>query len=241
MDEAGGDFSLPKLAKRIGVSQSSIYNHVSGREEILELMRGRIISESPYVLEDEQDWEASLRAIVRSYRDAFARHPKLAPLLVLQTVQDAQVMALYENLAVALEAAGFRGRDVMSAISTIDSFALGFALDLAAPDVVWAPPAQGYPPALTSALAHAGPPVSEARQLSTSDSRYSSPACIPVFSRQCCEGRAKLVGSGGPRLHRHAHHRRAPTGPAGHPRMRRRPEHPSRNLEVVRPLRHFCP
>lgn len=65
-------------------------------------------------------------------------------------------MALYENLAVALEAAGFRGRDVMSAISTIDSFALGFALDLAAPDVVWAPPAQGYP-ALTSALAHAGP------------------------------------------------------------------------------------
>ncbi|SEJ00564.1 transcriptional regulator, TetR family [Arthrobacter sp. yr096] len=155
VDEAG-DFSLPKLAKRIGVSQSSIYNHVSGREEILELMRGRIIAESPYVLEDQQEWEAALRAIVRSYRDAFARHPRLAPLLVLQTVQDDQVLALYENLAVALRAAGFQGRDVVSAISTIDSFALGFALDLAAPDVVWAPPAQGYP-TLTSALAHAGP------------------------------------------------------------------------------------
>jgi len=155
VDEAG-DFSLPKLAKRIGVSQSSIYNHVSGREEILELMRGRIISERPYVLEDEQNWEASLRTIVRSYRDAFARHPKLAPLLVLQTVQDQQVMALYENLAVALQTAGFRGRDVMSAVSTIDSFALGFALDLAAPDVVWAPPAQGYP-TLSDALSHADP------------------------------------------------------------------------------------
>ncbi|MDR6987387.1 AcrR family transcriptional regulator [Paenarthrobacter nitroguajacolicus] len=157
VDEAG-DFSLPKLAKRIGVSQSSIYNHVSGREEILELMRGRIIAESPYVLEDKDDWEAALRAIVRSYRDAFARHPRLAPLLVLQTVQDDQVLALYENLAVALEGAGFRGRDVVSAISTIDSFALGFALDLAAPDVVWAPPEQGYP-TLTGALAHAGPPT----------------------------------------------------------------------------------
>ncbi|MCR1160223.1 TetR/AcrR family transcriptional regulator C-terminal domain-containing protein [Paenarthrobacter sp. UW852] len=157
VDEAG-DFSLPKLAKRIGVSQSSIYNHVSGREEILELMRGRIIAELPYVLGDDQDWEASLRAIVRSYRDAFARHPRLAPLLVLQTVQDPQVLALYENLAVALRAAGFTGRDVVSAISTIDSFALGFALDLAAPDVVWAPPQHGYP-TLTHALSYAGPPT----------------------------------------------------------------------------------
>ena len=155
VDEAG-DFSLPKLAKRIGVSQSSIYNHVSGREEILELMRGRIISESTYELDVQQDWEAALRAIVRSYRDAFARHPRLAPLLVLQTVQDHQVLGLYEDLALALEAAGFHGRDVLSAISTIDSFALGFALDLAAPDVVWAPPQQGFP-ALSCALANAGP------------------------------------------------------------------------------------
>ncbi|WP_422758617.1 TetR/AcrR family transcriptional regulator C-terminal domain-containing protein [Paenarthrobacter sp. C1] len=155
VDEAG-DFSLPKLAKRIGVSQSSIYNHVTGREEILELMRGRIISESTYELDARQDWEAALRAIVRSYRDAFARHPRLAPLLVLQTVQDHQVLGLYEDLALALEAAGFRGRDVLSAISTIDSFALGFALDLAAPDVVWAPPQQGFP-ALSGALANAGP------------------------------------------------------------------------------------
>ncbi|MCF3141155.1 TetR/AcrR family transcriptional regulator C-terminal domain-containing protein [Paenarthrobacter sp. AR 02] len=157
VDEAG-DFSLPKLAKRIGVSQSSIYNHVSGREEILELMRGRIIAASPYILGKDQDWEASLRAIVRSYRDAFARHPRLAPLLVLQTVQDPQVLALYENLAVALSTAGFTGGDVVSAISTIDSFALGFALDLAAPDVVWAPPLDGYP-TLTSALSHAGLPT----------------------------------------------------------------------------------
>ncbi|MFJ4169404.1 TetR/AcrR family transcriptional regulator C-terminal domain-containing protein [Paenarthrobacter sp. NPDC089714] len=157
VDEAG-DFSLPKLARKIGVSQSSIYNHVSGRDEILELMRGRIISESPYQLHEGQGWEESLRAIVRSYRDAFARHPRLAPLMVLQTVQDPQVLALYENLAIALEEAGFLGQDVVSAISTIDSFALGFALDLAAPEVVWAPPVDGYP-ALSGALAQAGPSV----------------------------------------------------------------------------------
>ncbi|MGY3319658.1 TetR/AcrR family transcriptional regulator C-terminal domain-containing protein [Arthrobacter sp. TE12232] len=156
VDETG-DFSLPKLARRIGVSQSSIYNHVSGREEILELMRRRIISETPYPALQGLSWEDTLRVVIRAYRDAFARHPRLAPLMVLQTVQDAKVIGLYEDLALALEGAGFEGKDVVSAITTIDSFALGAALDLAAPDVVWAPSGEGFP-ALTRALEHAGPP-----------------------------------------------------------------------------------
>jgi len=156
VDETG-DFSLPKLARRIGVSQSSIYNHVSGREEILELMRRRIISEVPYPALQGLNWEDTLRVVIRAYRDAFARHPRLAPLMVLQTVQDVKVIGLYEDLALALEDAGFQGKDVVSAITTIDSFALGAALDLAAPEVVWAPAGEGFP-ALTRALEHAGPP-----------------------------------------------------------------------------------
>ncbi len=155
VDETG-DFSFPKLAKRIGVSQSSIYNHVTGRDEILELLRHRIITEVPYAAVDHSDWEGSLRILIRAYRDAFARHPRLAPLMVLQSVRDPAVIGLYEDLAIALETAGFKGRDVTAAISTIDSFALGAALDLAAPEVVWDPPSEGYP-TLKRALGHSGP------------------------------------------------------------------------------------
>jgi AcrR family transcriptional regulator len=161
VDESG-DFSLPKLARKIGVSQSSIYNHVSGREEILELLRHRIITEAPYPPVDHKDWEDTLRVLIRTYRDAFARHPRLAPLLVLQSIKDPAVMGLYEDLALALEGAGFQGGDVVSAISTIDSFALGAALDLAAPEVVWDPPSEGYP-ALKRALGNAGPPRERGR------------------------------------------------------------------------------
>ena len=105
---------------------------------------------------DHSDWEPALRVLIRAYRDVFARHPRLAPLLVLQSITDPEVMGLYEDLALALESAGFRGRDVVAAISTIDSFALGAALDLAAPEVVWDPPAEGYP-TLKCALGNAGP------------------------------------------------------------------------------------
>src|SRR5438128_11096293 len=95
VDETG-DFSFPKLAKKIGVSQSSIYNHVSGRDEILELLRHRIITEEPYPAVDHADWEAALRVLIRAYRDAFARHPRLAPLLVLQSIPDPTVTGMYE-------------------------------------------------------------------------------------------------------------------------------------------------
>lgn len=136
IDESG-DFSLPKLARRIGVSQSSIYNHVSGREEILELVRGRLLEESPLVVADDAGWQDVLRAVIREYRESFARHPRAAPLMVMQTVRNPQTIALYERIAGALEEAGFEGADVASAIAVIDSFALGSALDLAAPVSVW--------------------------------------------------------------------------------------------------------
>lgn len=135
IDESG-DFSLPKVAKKIGVSQSSLYNHVSGREEILELVRGRITSDSPPPPQGTP-WDEVLRLEIREYRESFARHPRAAPLMVMQTVRNAQVIAFYERLSEALEEAGFRGSDVASALAMIDSFAIGAALDLAAPGNVW--------------------------------------------------------------------------------------------------------
>jgi AcrR family transcriptional regulator len=135
IDESG-DFSLPKVARKIGVSQSSIYNHVSGREEILELIRGRITEDSP-VPPPGTPWDEVLRLEIREYRESFARHPRTAPLLVMQTVRHEKVIAFYERLSAALEEAGFAGSDVASALAMIDSFAIGAALDLAAPGNVW--------------------------------------------------------------------------------------------------------
>ncbi|WP_138416131.1 TetR/AcrR family transcriptional regulator C-terminal domain-containing protein [Sinomonas gamaensis] len=162
VDESG-DFSLPRVAKRIGVTQSSIYHHVKGRDEIVERMRRRIIETTPRTAVDGLSWDDALRTLVRAYRDGFARHPRLAPLLVQQTVQDDLVLGLYEDIALTLERAGFRGAEVLAAISTIDSFAIGAALDLAAPDVVWAPPGEGYP-TLSRALSHAPAPAQRAEE-----------------------------------------------------------------------------
>jgi AcrR family transcriptional regulator len=144
VDETG-DFSFPKVARRLGVSQSALYNHIDNREHIVELMRGRVFADPAPVDLENSPWEDALRALVRTYRGCMVAHPRLVPLFITQTVQDLGVIGIYEDMAVVLERAGLRREAVVPAISTIDYLALGSALDLTAPEVVWAPPAGRYP------------------------------------------------------------------------------------------------
>ncbi|MGY2742941.1 TetR/AcrR family transcriptional regulator [Pseudarthrobacter sp. O4] len=154
VDEAG-DFSFPKMARRLGVSQSALYNHIENREHIIELMRGRLFASQVPPRIESLPWEDALRALVRAYRDGFAAHPRLVPLLITQTVQDLGVVSLYEDIAVTLERAGLEQGQIGPAIATIDYLALGAALDLTAPEVVWSPP-EGQFPALHRAVANSG-------------------------------------------------------------------------------------
>ncbi|MDQ0819552.1 AcrR family transcriptional regulator [Arthrobacter sp. V4I6] len=154
VDETG-DFSFPKVARKIGVSQSALYNYIDNREHIVELMRGRLFADQVVPPVEDLPWDEALRVLVRIYRDGFAAHPRLVPLLVTQTVQDVGVVSLYENIAFTLERAGLDLAHIGPAIATIDYLALGAALELTAPEVVWSPPAGEFP-ALHRAVAHSG-------------------------------------------------------------------------------------
>jgi hypothetical protein len=78
---------------------------------------------------------------LRRYRDAFAAHPNLIPLLTGQTVTDPGVLAAYEQVTGMLLRGGFAQDEVVLWLSVVDNFTLGSALDLAAPDDVWLPSA----------------------------------------------------------------------------------------------------
>ncbi|GAA3678271.1 TetR/AcrR family transcriptional regulator C-terminal domain-containing protein [Arthrobacter ginkgonis] len=159
--DAEGDFSFPKLAKSLGVSQSSIYHHVSGRAELVEMLRGAAFRAGDDSPSPNAPWHEKLRDAIRLYRAGFAQHPRLAPLLASTTVENPHILGMYEGIAAALAEAGFRGPDIVSAIGLVDSFAIGAALDLSAPDVPWRPSRGSYP-ALEEALAQAAPPVQRA-------------------------------------------------------------------------------
>ncbi|SHN47518.1 TetR/AcrR family transcriptional regulator C-terminal domain-containing protein [Cryptosporangium aurantiacum] len=138
LDESG-TLTLPKLASGLNVSVSSIYHHFAGgREEIIERIRGLLTGEWPSPLDEDLDWRDYAEQWAHGYRAAMARHPHVVPLLTLQTVSAPETLASYEALARVLRRAGFADEDLLHAVSVLDCFILGSALDASAPLDVWA-------------------------------------------------------------------------------------------------------
>jgi AcrR family transcriptional regulator len=152
VDETG-DFTLPALARRLGVQPASLYHHVDGRSGVVELLREQVNDAmDPTPLEDEP-WNLALAGFFRSYRDVFAAHPRVVPLLTTATVRSAKVIRAYDRMVSRLTEAGIPPEKAMTILTALDSFVIGSALDLAAPEVMWEVPDGVDAPALTSALA----------------------------------------------------------------------------------------
>jgi AcrR family transcriptional regulator len=158
--ESGDAFGVNAIARRLGVTASSLYNHVSGRDEIIELMRGRLVER--YTPQGgASSWDEVVADTMRSQRRMYAEHPFLVPLIVGKTITEPGVLASYDRLAVALAGAGFPDDEVVVVISMLDAFAIGFGLDLAAPDDVWQPDDETSPLARAIAAGPRGVPRSD--------------------------------------------------------------------------------
>ncbi|MER5494183.1 TetR/AcrR family transcriptional regulator [Streptomyces sp. NPDC002454] len=155
--DARGDFSVPQIAARLGVRTASVYHHVDGRDGIVELLRERITDAIDPATLDEEPWDRAVAAWARSYRAAFAAHPRAIPLLTASPVRAAGVLDQYERAVVRLLAAGFPLPEVLPVVVALENLVLGSALDLAAPETMWEPPAGARTPQLARALAAVGP------------------------------------------------------------------------------------
>jgi len=149
-----GDFTLPALAGRLGVPPASLYHHVEGRAGVIELLREQVsgaMDAAP--LEDELPWDAALAAFFRSYREVFAAHPRVVPLLTTATIRSEKVIRSYDRMVELLGTAGVPLDQAMTILTALENFVIGSALDLAAPDVMWEVPEGVAAPALAAALA----------------------------------------------------------------------------------------
>lgn len=155
IDETG-DFSVPQIARRLGVQTGSVYHHVDGRDGIVELLRERIACAIDPGTLDRAPWDAAVEAWARSYRAAFAAHPRAIPLLMTSPVRAPRVLEQYERAVSLLLAAGFARTEVMPLIIALENLVLGSALDLAAPETMWELTDRTPTPRLAEVLAAVG-------------------------------------------------------------------------------------
>ena len=157
VDETGS-FTLPELARRLGVQTPSLYHHVDGRAGIVELLREQVGLSMDAGQLDRRPWDAALRGFFRSYRAGFAAHPRVVPLLTSSAIRSPDVLAAYEKMLVLLGEVGVPRGEAMAILTACENFVIGSALDLAAPDVMWELPDDVDAPHLAAALAEQSGP-----------------------------------------------------------------------------------
>jgi AcrR family transcriptional regulator len=119
--------SMRKLGEAVGVEAMSLYNHVAGKEDLLDGMIDLVFAEvdlpSPHV-----DWRTAIRDRALSVRRALSRHRWAIGLMESRTSPGPVTLAQHDAVIGCLRSAGFSLELTAHAFSAVDSYVYGFAL-----------------------------------------------------------------------------------------------------------------
>lgn len=130
--------TMSALAKRLNVAPSALYNHVRSKQELLILIQDHLMSLVDVSSFASKSWEQAIRDWARSYRDVFAHHTPLIPLIAVQPITNSpQTLRIYEAVAEGFRKAGWPEPEIVNAIVALESFIFGSALDVTAPESIF--------------------------------------------------------------------------------------------------------
>jgi AcrR family transcriptional regulator len=78
--QGAAGFSMRRLAEELGVGAGAIYWHVENKEQLLQLVFDRVISELPMPEPDPPRWREQIKQAARDEREMMRRHPGIAQL-----------------------------------------------------------------------------------------------------------------------------------------------------------------
>jgi AcrR family transcriptional regulator len=134
--------SIRRVATQLRVNPTSLYNHVPNLAAMIEDVRSLVSAQIDSGPLRTLEWEDGLREWARSYRRAFARHPRTVPLLMTTSASAPVLLSEYEDFARAARAVGWSDRDILPLLTAFESFILGSVLDMSGPTVVFDPRGQ---------------------------------------------------------------------------------------------------
>jgi AcrR family transcriptional regulator len=119
--------SMRKLGQELGVEAMSLYNHVANKDEILDGIVDLVFSEIA-LPSGEGDWKPAMRRRATSAHEALLRHPWAPSLMQSRTRPGAATLRHHDSVLGSLRNAGFTLVMAAHAISVIDGYVYGFAL-----------------------------------------------------------------------------------------------------------------
>lgn len=127
LDGAADETALTarSLAKKLGVSAPSLYAHVAGMEEIMNLVHESInatIDMTPLIGSDREE---DFREVCHRYRNAYRAHRVASTIIASRSINREHALRVYEPLAAYLVARGVEDKLVMPVMAMLDNLIMG--------------------------------------------------------------------------------------------------------------------
>ncbi len=120
--------SMRRLAAELGAGAMSLYTHVPGKTELVEVMLDRALSTLAPAEESDAGWRERLADAARDYFQLLCAHPWMLGVVALsRPVLGPGGMAKYERELRAVEGLGLSDLDMDSVVTLLDSFVAGAA------------------------------------------------------------------------------------------------------------------
>lgn len=122
-------FSLPRLARHMGVSTPSLYHHFADRNEVIRAIARQIGGESVSIPRRSpgKDWPEYFVALGLNFRQSVLRHRNAAPLLIEYLPRETLVNS-YETAARFLSASGVPAHLHLQILDGMETLCIGAVL-----------------------------------------------------------------------------------------------------------------
>ena len=127
--DTGGieSLSMRTLGVELGIEAMSVYNHVANKGDLLDGMIDAVFGEID-LPSGEAGWKSAMRQRAITVRKVMARHPWATGLMESRTAPGPATLRHHDTTIGTLRAAGFSIELAAHALSALDSYVYGFAL-----------------------------------------------------------------------------------------------------------------
>ncbi|MFE6487312.1 TetR/AcrR family transcriptional regulator [Streptomyces sp. NPDC057757] len=119
--------SMRAVAAVLGVDPKSLYNHVAGKDGLLDAVAEQILG-SMRLPEPTGDVRTDLPAIGHAFRDSALAHPRAAPLVLTRQLTSFKALAPVDAVLNVLRAAGFPQHDAVPILRALVATLIGTLL-----------------------------------------------------------------------------------------------------------------
>lgn len=128
-DEHGLEaLSMHKLGTRLGVRGMSLYNHVRGKDDLLDGLVDLLWSQVDTGTAGFRDWQAAVRGLAGALRELVRRHPGAAPLLMTRRLMPHGALRVVGAYLRFMCDAGVPEECAAALLRTVVSYAIGQTL-----------------------------------------------------------------------------------------------------------------